>query len=146
MQCTCAMLSSVACPALQYLFTLSHKRHNLRTTVTGYNMCVFSVQLLSATFLILCRTQPDMITLYIGRSASCDVPFILAHCNETWNFSTDFRRIFKYQISRQSVQWDRSCSVRTDGRTDMMKLILALWSFANALEESWSMETAHVAV
>jgi len=31
MQCTCAVLfvlSPVACPALQYFFTLSHKRHD----------------------------------------------------------------------------------------------------------------------
>ena len=30
MQCACAILSSVACPALQYVSTLYHKRHDFR--------------------------------------------------------------------------------------------------------------------
>ena len=29
MQCACAILSSVACPSLQYFSTVSHKRHDL---------------------------------------------------------------------------------------------------------------------
>jgi len=36
---------------------------------------------------------------------------------DTWIFSTDFRDIPKYQISRKSVQWEPSCSMRTDKRT-----------------------------
>jgi len=31
---------------------------------------------------------------------------------------TDYGKIFKYQISWKSVQWEPSCSMRTDGRTD----------------------------
>jgi len=30
MQCACAILSSVACPALQYFYTLHHKLHDFR--------------------------------------------------------------------------------------------------------------------
>jgi len=32
MQCTCTILSSVACPVLLYFSTLSHKRHDFRNS------------------------------------------------------------------------------------------------------------------
>jgi hypothetical protein len=44
--------------------------------------------------------------------------------------STDFRRIPKYQISRKSVPWKPSCSMRTEGQTDTT--IVAFINFANA--------------
>jgi len=52
----------------------------------------------------------------------------------------------KFDISRQIfekysyikflniIQWGPSCSMRTDERTDMMKLIVAFSNFANALK------------
>ena len=45
MQCACAILPSVACPALQYFSTLSHKRHDFRGEKNSYwtqNVCFFS--------------------------------------------------------------------------------------------------------
>jgi hypothetical protein len=45
-------------------------------------------------------------------------------------FSTDFRKILKYQISRKSVQREPSCPMRTDGQTDTTKLIVACHNFA----------------
>ena len=58
--------------------TLSHKRHAFRKkkTVIEYEMCVlFPLQLLSETFLILSRTERDMIkNVY---RCSCKVPVII---------------------------------------------------------------------
>ena len=45
------------------------------------------------------------------------------------------RQIFeklKYQISWKSVQWQPNCSMRTDGRTVMTKLMVAFRNIANA--------------
>jgi hypothetical protein len=37
-KCTCAILSSVSCPALQYFSTLSHKWHDFQKFI-AYKMC-----------------------------------------------------------------------------------------------------------
>jgi hypothetical protein len=77
MQCACAMLPSVACPALQYFSTLSHKRHDFREkNVTEYKMCVFcSLQILSEIFLIPRRNHKDMVINV--ETSSCEVPVFL---------------------------------------------------------------------
>jgi hypothetical protein len=56
----------------------------------------------------------------------------LSDFNETWIFSTDFRHIFKYQISWKSVQREPSCAKRTDEQADVTKLIIAFRNFAKA--------------
>jgi hypothetical protein len=57
-------------------------------------------------------------------------PLLLYDLKETSAFSTDFRKILKYEISWKSVQWEPSCSIRTDGRTDMTNLVVAFRNFA----------------
>jgi hypothetical protein len=54
--------------------------------------CVFrfSLQLLSGTFLILRRTERDVIKIYIGLHVKC--PLALSDLNKTLIFSTDFRK------------------------------------------------------
>ena len=63
MQCACAILSSVACSALQYFSTLSHKRRDFRGGGTFENkMCTVSTSRnLSETFLILRIILQDII-------------------------------------------------------------------------------------
>ena len=63
MKCVCSILSPVACPALQYFSTFSHKRHDLRRGGGGgsFVKCRFSLQLLSETFLVLRRIERDVI-------------------------------------------------------------------------------------
>jgi hypothetical protein len=74
------ILSSLACPALPYFSTLSHKRHDFRKQLLNIK-CVFlfSLQILSETFLILRRIQRDII-INVHRS-SCQVPLLLSDFN-----------------------------------------------------------------
>jgi hypothetical protein len=64
--------------------------------------------------------------MYVGLHVT--YPLSLSDFNETWIFSTDFRKILKYKISWNPVQWQPSCSMWTDGQTDRQmdrtKLIL----------------------
>ena len=56
------ILLSVACTAVQYFSTLSHKQRDFRKKVIEHEMCVmiFSTNL-PETFLILRRIERDMI-------------------------------------------------------------------------------------
>jgi hypothetical protein len=54
--------------------------------------------------------------MHIGLNVK--VPLLLSHVNETRMFSTNFERIMKSEISEKSVQWEPSCSFRTDRRDE----------------------------
>ena len=62
----------------------------------------------------------------------------LTNFNEIRIFSTDFRKQLKDKVSSKSVQWEPSCSMRTDkltdGRRDIMKLIVAFRSLRARLK------------
>ena len=130
MQCAWAILSSVACPALQYSSTLSHKRYDFRNKVTEHKMYVL---IFSATF--VWNTYHSKKNWAKCNKKMCifhvKYPLLLSHFNGTCIFSTVFRKTLEYQLPR-SVQWKTTCSMRTDGRTNMMKLIVAIRNFANA--------------
>ena len=79
MPCACAILSSVACPALQHFSTLFHKMNDYK--ILDMKLCCdFSLQLLSSTFLILRRIQGD-IKMYIVLRVK--YPLFFSDFNET---------------------------------------------------------------
>ena len=120
----------MAWPPSTIFSQISHKRYDFRKKKllnTKYVFC-FPLQLLSETFLILWRTEWGMIKkMCTGHHAK--YPFLLSDSNETRSFSADFREILKYQISWQSVLWEPSSSMRTDGQTWR---IVAFRSFSKA--------------
>jgi hypothetical protein len=80
-------------------------------------MCVwFSLQLLTDTFLILRRNERDVIKNFIYFHVNS--PLLSSYFNETWNIAGYIRKTLQLQISWKSVQWEPSCSMWTDRRTD----------------------------
>ena len=75
------------------------------------------------------KTDRGIKKMYIGLHVMYSL--LLSYFNKTWIFPTDFLKIIHYQISWKSVQWEPSCSMRMDGGTDMMKLVV-IRNFANA--------------
>ena len=56
-------------------------------------------------------------------------PILLSGFNDIRIVLTFFREIIKYEISWQTVQWEPSCYMRTDGND---KLKVAIRTLANA--------------
>ena len=81
--------------------------------------CVFwfPLQLLSEIFLILKRIEGDRIKK-ICTGLHVKYPLFSSDFNEKLISWTNLRKIPKCQILWKSVQWEPSCSLRTDGRTD----------------------------
>jgi hypothetical protein len=112
--------------------TLSHKRHDFQQNIFGHKMCVWIPStILFETFFILRRIGRDIFKNVYW--CSCIVYIILlSDFNESWIFSTDFQKLFKYKISWKYFHCQPSCSMRTDGRKDMTKLIVAFCHFSKA--------------
>jgi hypothetical protein len=101
----------------------------------------FPLQILSETFLILRRSEQDMI-----KNAYClhvKYPLLLSDFNDTWIFSTYFRKIIQYQISWKSVMWEPSCSTWIGGQTQTTKRIVHFRNFANA-PKNWTVNICFI--
>jgi len=101
-----------------YSPTLTHKRHDFRERKLLNSK---SVLILSTTFVWDIFHYKKNSARYDKNvyCSSCKVLLFLSFFNETWTFSTDFRKILKYQVSWKSVQWEPiSCTMRTDGHDE----------------------------
>jgi hypothetical protein len=132
MQCACIILSSVAYPSLQYFFTVSHKRHDLLGGIIEHKMCV---SIFSAIFVWNISHSKKSLARYYQKCI-WDFMWPSHYSCQIWTKLEFSRRIFRWilkcQISWKSVQWEPSCSMRTDGRTDMTNLIVAFRNIVNA--------------
>jgi hypothetical protein len=115
-------LSPVSCLSLPEFSTLSHKRYDFRKEERN-TKCVFwfSLQLLSETFLILRRD----IAINVKT-------FFLSDFNKTCLSSTYFGKNWhiKFNQNPSNKSQDVPCR-RTEGRTDMRKLIITSRSYMN---------------
>ena len=74
----------------------------------------------------------------------CTLLFIvLVSCSWKLNFLDRFSKKIKYQISWKSDEWEPSCSMRTERRTDNTELTVAFRNFANAPENWWRNTMEH---
>jgi hypothetical protein len=130
------ILSYMARIAVGYFSKLSHKRHDFREKVTEHKMrvLIFS-RILAEKFLILRKIQLDIIIN--AQISSRKVLVILVRL--WWNpeFSRQiFEKYSNTKFHENPSSGSRVLRGRTEGQTDMTKLIVAFRNFANA-PKSW---------
>jgi hypothetical protein len=114
MQCTSAILSTAACPGLQYF---SHYPINstIKKKVIEREMYVLTLPTICLKHFSLWEEVSDIWSqMYIGLHVK--YPSFLSDFNDTWIFSTIFER-YKYQISWKSVQWQPNSTMLTNDKT-----------------------------
>jgi len=112
MQCARAVFAICGLSGSAIFSTLSHKRHDFRKQVIENKMYFAMISTsLSETFLILGRIERDVkkhLLVFI---------LFLSDFKVTRIFSTDFEEFSGKKFLKKSVQWESSCSSRTDGQT-----------------------------
>ena len=129
MQCACAILSSMACPAQQYFSILSHKRHDKKKKEAVFR---FSLQRFSEKFSFQEKLSEISWKKYNCLHIQC--PLFLSDFNEIRIFSTIFEKHSNIKFRENPSSWSRVVpSGRASGRlTDMTKLTVAFRNFGNA--------------
>jgi hypothetical protein len=106
--------SSLSCMALPNFSTLSHSRIsekvllNIKFVLIFFHKFAWNISHLKSN-------SARQYHKYTRLHVKC--PLFLSVFNETWIFSTYFRKTLKYQMSWKSVHWVVSCSKRTDRQT-----------------------------
>jgi hypothetical protein len=113
-------------PARLYnIFHITSQKHDFRKKLLKTkHVFWYPLQIFSETYLTLRRTERGMVKIYIGLHVKYRL--FLSDFNEPWVFSTNFRKIFKYQISWKSVHWEPVCFIGMDERTDE-QMVREIW-------------------
>ena len=124
MQGTCAILLSVACLALQYFSTLSHKWHEFWKQLLD-TKCVLILSTTSVWNISHSIKKYEISSkIYIGLHIK--YLSLLSDFKETWISSKDCPKILKYKISWKSVQWKHNCSMWMGRQTWQSYLLFAI--------------------
>ena len=88
-------------------------------------MFLFCVQICLKHFLLQEELSEIWSKMYVGLHVKCQL--FLSDSNETWIFSTYFRKLPQYQIEWKLFQWEPSSSIRTYGQAWSWRSLFAVF-------------------